>query len=417
MRRKETFVKGYKYMILGGGVVAGYAARQFVERGVKAGELGIISADTQLPYERPPLSKEYLAGKTELEGVLINDAEFYRKHFIGVRLDDPVVSVDLVEKRLETRSNNVFACEKLLIATGSRVRTLEVPNADLNGIHTLRWLDDARSIRVDAEVAEKAVVIGGGFIGMEVASQLAQRGIDTTMVFPEERLMAKVFTPKMSAFFRHYFQERGVSIVTQAEIDSFAGNQAVSAVILRSGKELAADLVVAGIGVEPEVELFNDSGLKLDDGVVVNEYLETDITDVYAAGDVARYYDVVFEKQRRVEHWDNAVQHGKHAANIMTGDRKPLRHVPYFFSDVFDLSWEFWGDPEGADSAIHRGAVDEGSFSTWWIQGERIVAAFVMKRPDEERELAPVWIETGELVSAAHLRDRTQTLRRLSVPA
>lgn len=403
-------MKGYKYVIMGGGVVAGYAARQFVERGIKAGKLGIISADNQLPYERPALSKGFLAGKADMQDIFINDAKFYRKHFIGVRLDDPVESVDLVEKCLELRSRNVYGFDKLLIATGSRARTLDVPGANLKGLYTLRWLDDARLVRFEAEFAQRAVVIGGGFIGMEVASQLAQRGIDTTMVFPEKRLMASLFTPQMSALFHLYFQDHGITMVTRAEIESFAGNETVSAVVLRSGKELAADLVVAGIGVDPEVELLKGSGLMLDDGVVVNEYLETNVPDVYAAGDVAKYFDPIFGKLRRVEHWHNAVQQGKHAADVMTGKREPLHTIPYFSSDVFDLSWEFWGDSQGAEGVIHRGDIDGGCFSAWWTKGDRVMAAFVMNRPNEERELAPAWIKRGGQVSLARLADQTRPL-------
>jgi NADPH-dependent 2,4-dienoyl-CoA reductase/sulfur reductase-like enzyme len=403
-------VKGYKYVIMGGGVVAGYAARQFVERGIKAGELGIISADNQLPYDRPPLSKDFLAGETEMEDILINDAEFYRTHFIGVRLDDPVESVELDDKHLRTRSGSVYGFEKLLIATGSRVRHLDVPGAELEGLYTLRWLDDARRIRAGAEVAQKTVVIGGGFIGMEVASQLAQKAINTTMVFPEDRLMAGFFTPEMSAFFQRYFEDRGIEFVTRAEIECFSGDETVSGVVLRSGQELAADLIVAGIGVDPQVEVLGGSGLTLDDGVVVDEYLETNVTDVYAAGDVARYYDPVFEKRRHVEHWDNAVQQGKHAADVMTGRREPFETIPYFFSDVFDLSWEFWGDVQGAEGVVHRGDVGEGSFSAWWTLGETVVGAFVMNRPEEERELAPKWIENRDKISLERLADRTRSL-------
>jgi NADPH-dependent 2,4-dienoyl-CoA reductase/sulfur reductase-like enzyme len=150
--------------------------------------------------------------------------------------------------------------------------------------------------------------------------------------------------------------------------------------------------------------------LKLENGIVVNEYLETNLPGIYAAGDVTNYYDVIFGKQRRIEHWDNAFQQGKHAAAIMTGKREPFQKVPYFFSDIFDLSWEFWGDTEGAGQTIHRGNLESGSFSTWWLKDDRIVAAFVMNRPEEEREVAPKWIEKGHEVSPAALADETQPL-------
>ncbi len=162
--------------------------------------------------------------------------------------------------------------------------------------------------------------------------------------------------------------------------------------------------------MDPQVDVLKGSGLTLDDGVVVNEYLETDVADVYAAGDVAQYYDPIFEKRRRVEHWDNAVQQGKHAADVMTGRREPFQTVPYFFSDVFDLSWEFWGDVQGAEEVAYRGELGDGSFSVWWTKGDAVVAAFVMDRPEEERELAPKWIKNAHEVSLARLEDEARSL-------
>src|SRR5262249_10426342 len=155
------------------------------------------------------------------------------------------------------------------------------------------------------------------------------------------------------------------------------------------GRAIPADLVVAGIGVEPVTEFLASSGIALDNGVVVNEYLEANRSDIYAAGDVANYNDVLFGKRRRVEHWDNAVSQGQHVARILMGDRQPFRHVPYFFSDVFDLSYEFWGDTSGANQTVTRGDIQTKSFSVWWLRGEQLVAAFMMNRPDDERNVAP----------------------------
>jgi NADPH-dependent 2,4-dienoyl-CoA reductase/sulfur reductase-like enzyme len=405
-----TIMKGYEYTIIGGGVVAGYAARELVDQGITAGDLGIISADNQAPYDRPPLSKGFLAGSVGMDEILINDAEFYNDHFIGVRLEDPVVAIDFEQRTLQTRANNVYGFEKLLIATGAQARTFDLPGSDLNGICTLRSLDDARTIRLEMEQADRAVVIGGGFIGMEIASQFADKEIATTLVFPEEHLMAELFTPQMSDYFEAYYRDRGVDFVSGAQIESFSGDENVSSVMLRSGRELETDVVVAGIGVEPSVDVFEDSGLQLENGIVVNEYLETNIPNVYAAGDVANYYDVIFEKRRRIEHWDNAAAQGKYAAKVMTGQQEPFEKVPYFFSDIFDLSWEFWGDTEGADRVVHRGEVGLGSFSTWWFKKNRVVAAFIMNRPDEERQLAPTWIKNGRRVSQQALADEAGSI-------
>jgi NADPH-dependent 2,4-dienoyl-CoA reductase/sulfur reductase-like enzyme len=169
-------------------------------------------------------------------------------------------------------------------------------------------------------------------------------------------------------------------------------------------------MVVAGIGVRPVTELLANSGIAVDDGVVVNENLVTNYPDLFAAGDVANYLDVLFQKRRRVEHWDNAVSQGQYCARALMGERAPFRHVPYFFSDVFDLSYEFWGDPDGAEQIVHRGDLSSSSFSVWWVRGNVLVAAFAMNRPDEEREAAPKWIEAGQRVSAAKLVDASGSI-------
>jgi NADPH-dependent 2,4-dienoyl-CoA reductase/sulfur reductase-like enzyme len=183
------------------------------------------------------------------------------------------------------------------------------------------------------------------------------------------------------------------------------GEGAVSMAVLEGGREIACDLVVAGIGVRPVTEMLASSGIDVKDGVTVNEYLETNQPDVYAAGDVANYQDVLFGKRRRVEHWDNAVSQGQHCAKVLMGDRAPFKHVPYFFSDVFDLSYEYWGDSSGSDDVVHRGDLCTNSFSVWWLRQKRLVAAFTMNRPDEERDAAPKWIEAKQTVSAAKLKD------------
>jgi NADPH-dependent 2,4-dienoyl-CoA reductase/sulfur reductase-like enzyme len=393
-----------KYVILGGGMVAGYAAKQLVEGGLKAGELKIVSADTAVPYERPPLSKGFLAGKDSEESIRINPEEFYRDHGIELQLGSEVGSLDANRKSLRLRSGVDIGFEKLVVATGARVRKLEIPGGDLPGVYYLRSLADSKRIRRQAATAKKAVVIGGGFISMEVAAVLAQKGIETTMVMRDDRIWKQFFTPAMSRFFENYYTARGVTLAKQAAAKELRGSGAVKEVMLASGRSLPCDMVVAGIGVLPVTEPVAKSGLEVKDGVVVNEFLETSRPDIYAAGDVANYYDALFQKRRRVEHWDNAVSQGQHSARVLLGERKPFVHVPYFFSDVFDLSYEFWGDPSGAPEVVERGDLSGSSFSVWWLKEQRLVAAFTMNRPDDEREAAPKWIQSKQKVPAERLR-------------
>jgi NADPH-dependent 2,4-dienoyl-CoA reductase/sulfur reductase-like enzyme len=394
-----------KFVILGGGMVAGYAAKQLVDLGLKPGELTILSADTSVPYERPPLSKGFLAGKDTEESIRINPADFYREHGIELRLGCEISRVDPKGKKLALKSGGEFGYGKLLVATGASPRILEIPGAKLQNLYYLRSLDSSKALRSAAEKSKATLVIGGGFIGMEVAAVLAQKKIEVTMVLNEDRLGKRLFSPQMSSFFESYYAAHGVRLLKGATVTALQGEGAVGGAVVNHGQTIPCDLIVAGIGVRPNTELLASSGIEVADGVMVNEYLETSQPDVNAAGDVANYQDVLFRKRRRVEHWDNAVSQGQFCAKALMGERVPFKHVPYFFSDVFDLSYEYWGDSSGTDQIVHRGDLSSKSFSVWWLRQKQLVAAFVMSRPDEERDVAPQWIEAKQTVSAAKLEN------------
>jgi NADPH-dependent 2,4-dienoyl-CoA reductase/sulfur reductase-like enzyme len=231
------------------------------------------------------------------------------------------------------------------------------------------------------------------------------------MVLREERIWSRIFTPQMSNFFESYYAARGVRIVKSAEVTALRGPRAVNMVVLGSAPPIPCELVVAGIGVLPVTDIFAGSNIEVGDGILVNEYLETNQPGIYAAGDVANYQDLLFGKRRRVEHWDNAVSQGQYCARVLMGERTPFRHVPYFFSDIFDLSYEYWGDSSKAEEVVQRGDFSSNSVSVWWLRQNQLVAAFAMNRPDEERELAPKWIETKQLVSSKELADATLPVR------
>lgn len=391
-------------------MAAGYAARELVQRGLGAGELTIVSADDALPYERPPLSKSYLAGKDQETDILINPADWYAQHGIAVRLQTPIEAIDGKSRALRTAAGEILTFENLLIATGARARRLACPGSESAQLFYLRSLADSRRLREAAAGARLAAVIGGGFIGMEVASVLAQKKIETTLIVPEERVWSRVFTPAMSEFFEHYYAARGVRLLFGQTVVRMEHTELRSVVVLASGERIGCDLAVAGVGAEPVTELFQGSSLEVDNGIVVNEFLETNAQGMSAAGDVARYQDVLFGKRRRVEHWDNAVSQGQHWATLMKGERQAFVHVPYFFSDIFDLSYELWGDAEGATETVVRGDATTSSFSVWWLKGERLVAAFAMNRPEEERQLAPQWIQSRQAVARDRLADAQRSL-------
>jgi 3-phenylpropionate/trans-cinnamate dioxygenase ferredoxin reductase subunit len=397
-----------KYLVIGGGMVAGYAAKELASRGLGSGELLIISADDALPYERPPLSKGFLSGKENEAGILINNPEWYRQQGIEVKLRTEIESVDVQKKRLRATSGETFEFEALLIATGARARKLDCPGNDLPNVFYLRSLGDSRKIRASLESRKQAVVLGGGFIGMEVAAVLAQKNIETTLILREDRVWNRVFTAPMSEFFERYYVSRGVQLLKRERVARLEGEDRVNSAVLSSGRKIPCDLVVAGIGATPVCELFTNTGLTAENGVVVNEYLETKLPGIFAAGDVANYLDIIFDKRRRVEHWDNAVSQGQHWAGLVRGDRKPFSHVPYFFSDVFDLSYELWGDSEGSTQTVARGDLNSSSFSVWWLKQGRLVSAFTMNRPDEERQAAAEWVMAKQLVSPERLADNNR---------
>lgn len=251
-----------KFVILGGGMVAGYAAKEWVDLGLKPGELVIVSADTTIPYERPPLSKGFLAGKDTEDSVRVNTEDFYRQHGIQVKLGCAVSAIDTKRKRLVLQGGGEFQFEKLILATGARPRRLEIPGADLESVYYLRSLEDSKTIRKRAEAVKCAVVIGGSFIAMEVAAVLAQKGNKVTMVLRDERIGSRIFTPQLSNFFESYYAARSVRIIRSAAVTELRGADAVELVVLGGAPPVPCELVVAG------------GDIAMGDGIIVNEYLE-----------------------------------------------------------------------------------------------------------------------------------------------
>lgn len=407
-------MKKYKYVILGGGTTAGYAAKQFVEEGIEKGELRIITAEPIYPMDRPPLSKGFLKEEMEQNEILINEKSFYEEHGIDLELETCAQSVNFGKKSIQLDNDEEIIYEKLLITTGAKLRRLNTKGSDLENVFYLRNVEQSKKIREKAKKAEKALVLGGQYIGSELAAGLTQLGAKVTMVFPEDKMLAKFATADIASFFQNYYRGKGVEIMQNEEVVEILGEQKVEQAGLKSGEKIETDMLVAGIGVEPNVTLFKNTGLNLNDGIVVNEYCETNIPDVYAAGDVARFPDHIFDKMRRVEHWENAFEQGKHAAKVMSGNREPYEFLPYFFSDVFDLSYEFFGDTEDTDAFFNRGNLKDGNFSTWWFKNDVLHAAFIMSsRPDEEREKAREWIKNKTIINAEEIEDENNKLNEI----
>lgn len=379
----------FDYLIAGGGLTASSCASTL--RGLGAeGRIGLLCAEPHLPYHRPPLSKGVLLGREPVAGVYDHNERFYQKKGIEVFPGRRAASLDAGNATIRDDVGGSCRYGKLLIATGSALRTLNVPGGDLGNLFYLRTVSDAEAILAACDHARTAVVVGAGFIGMELASAFAQRGLETHMLVREDRLFTKLQSRELADFFTSYYREQDVTLHVGQSAEAFEGTDRVSSVLTTGGERIPCDLVAVGVGVEPDTSWLQGSGAELGDGVVVNEFLESNLPNVYAAGDVANFYDPVFNKRRRIEHWDNAIRQGELAARNMLGRHEPYRMVSYFFSDLFDLNFEFLGDNSEFDQVVTRGRLEERSAVVLWLKDHQLVAAFLLgesaaDRPEIER--------------------------------
>ena len=368
------------YVIIGGGL-AGTAAAEAIRRRDKTGRVLLICAEPHPPYDRVPLSKDYLLGKIEREQVFLKQPRFYERNKVELLLHQPAVAVDLEQRLVSLANDEQVGFDKLLLATGGRPRRLPIPGADLDGIYTLRNLEDTEAIRSALQGARRAVVIGGGFIGCELAAGFAQLGLATTIVELTPAVLSLVVDPETSEFVASYLRQQGVTILTQTAAARFVGEQGrVRAVATNTGAEIEADLVAVGVGIAPNTELAATAGLTVDNGVVVNEYLEA--TDsVYAAGDIARYYSPPLGRHLRVEHYDVALQHGRLAGANMTGERRAYTELPYFFSFMGELHINVIGDMSRRQQCIRRGVLSlDPGFVQFYLADGLLQAALSVNR-------------------------------------
>jgi NADPH-dependent 2,4-dienoyl-CoA reductase/sulfur reductase-like enzyme len=327
--------KTYRYLIVGGGMTADAAVHGIRARDPN-GNIAVLCGEKHPPYNRPPLSKKLWAGKP-LDAIWRKTEQTGVDLFLGAR----AVSGDVARKTIADDRGEVYGYEKLLLATGGAPRRL--PSAD-DGVIYFRTLDDYQRLRALADRKGEFVVIGGGFIGSEIAAALAMNGCHLSMVFPESGIGARIYPPKLSDFLNTYFRHKGVAVLNGETIHAVKKSGARFAVETGSGKTLAADAVVAGIGIEPDVGLAKTLGLKIDNGIVVDEQLRAAAPDVFAAGDVANFYSAALGVRRRVEHEDNANTMGALAGRNMAGASEKYEYLPYFYSDLFDLGYEAVGE-------------------------------------------------------------------------
>jgi 3-phenylpropionate/trans-cinnamate dioxygenase ferredoxin reductase subunit len=317
----------------------------------------LICAEPHPPYDRVPLSKGYLLGDIQRDQIFLRPSRFYERNQVELVLGQAATGLDLTARQITLADGRQIGFEKLLLATGGRPRRLPIPGADLAGIYYLRDLEDSDAIRTALQGARRAVVIGGGFIGCEVATGLAHLGLATTVVELTPGVLSLVLDAETSGFIEAFLRQQGVTVLTNTAATHFVAEQGrVRAVVTNTGAHLEADLVTVGVGIIPNTELAAAAGLPVDNGVVVNEYLEA-APGVYAAGDIARYYSPPLGRQVRVEHYDVALQHGRVAGANMTGERRSYTELPYFFSYMGDLHIDVVGDMSRRQQSVRRGAL------------------------------------------------------------
>src|SRR5262245_54670281 len=344
------------YVIIGGGL-AGVAAADAIRRRDKTGQLMLICAESHPPYDRVPLSKGYLLGEIERDQVFLRPSRFYERNKVELILGQAATALDLTTRQITLADGSQIGFEKLLLATGGRPRRLPIPGAELEGIYYLRNLEDSDAIRAALQGARRAVVIGGGFIGCEVATGLAQLGLATTVVELTPGVLSLVLDAETSGFIESFLRQQGITVLTNTAAAHFVGEQGrVRAVVTNTGAALDADLVAVGVGIAPNTELAAAAGLPVDNGVLVNEYLEA-APGVYAAGDIARYYSPPLGRQLRVEHYDVALQHGRVAGANMTGGQLSYTELPYFFSYMGGLHFDVVGVISRRQQRVRRGSL------------------------------------------------------------
>jgi NADPH-dependent 2,4-dienoyl-CoA reductase/sulfur reductase-like enzyme len=372
----------FELVIAGGGLTAARAIKSYRETG-GGGRIALLSKESVLPYHRPALSKRYLRGETGAP--FAEDDAFYREHDVEVLLETAVTAVD-VGTRTVTAGGGEFAYGKLLLATGATPRRLQVPGADLAGVFALRTLQDSDAIREAAGAAERAVVVGAGFIGMEVAASLRQLGLAVTLIHMGHGLFDQLGSPELSEQLLALYRERDVEVLLEEEVARFGGVEALEYVEAKSGLCVEADIAVVGVGVIPNVDFLEGSGVLLDNGVVVNDRFETAAPEVYAAGDVANFFDPLYRRQRRIEHWSNANYQGTEVGKLLAGQDGGYDTVSSFFSEVFGTTIKVFGDTSRGVQLPAEGSLESGFLAGYGDEG-RLVGAISVGQPEETEAL------------------------------
>jgi 3-phenylpropionate/trans-cinnamate dioxygenase ferredoxin reductase subunit len=393
------------FIIAGAGLAGAKAAETLRAEGFD-GRLVLIGSEPERPYERPPLSKGYLRGEVERPAVYVHDEGFYADHDIELRTSTSVMGLDPAAREVALADGQRLRFDRLLLALGSEPRRLSVPGASLDGVFYLRDLADAEALRPRLRAGARMVVVGGGWIGAEVAASARQAGVDVTIVHRRSLPLEGVLGAEVAQVFAEVHREHGVRLIANAALERLEGVGSGQRVVLADGRSLKCDLAVVGIGAAPRTELAAAAGLAVGDGVLVDERLETTAAGIFAAGDLANAWHPFYDRRVRVEHWANALNQGPVAARNMLGQAVAYERLPYFYSDQYELGMEYTGLAAHADRVVLRGEPGGRELLAFWMRERRVVAGMSLN----------VWTVTEPI--QALIRSRAPVdARRLADPA
>jgi NADPH-dependent 2,4-dienoyl-CoA reductase/sulfur reductase-like enzyme len=393
-----------RYVIVGGGLAAATAAEELREHDGD-GEIHVFAGEPHNPYIRPPLSKELMLGKDARDSVFVHPETWYRDKHIVVATGERVSA--LGDHVVTLAGGREVPFDRLLLATGSTPRRLDLPGGDADGIHTLRTIDDSETLKTRLEGGgRRVVVIGAGWIGLELAAAARTYGNDVTVVAPGRVPLASALGDELGTMFRELHEQNGVTFRLETKVLSFERNDGRVSAVVTDGGTIPADLVVVGVGAAPDVALAEAAGIELDDGILVDQHLATSAPDVFAAGDVANAFHPVIGQRMRNEHWANAIAGGKVAAASMAGADASLDDIPYFYTDQFDLGMEYSGYPPLAKDAdvVYRGDRDKREVIAFWMHGGRVVAGMNVNVWDVNEDVQKL-IRAEKDVDRARLAD------------
>jgi 3-phenylpropionate/trans-cinnamate dioxygenase ferredoxin reductase subunit len=402
------------FVIVGASLAGAKAAETLREEGFD-GKLVLIGEEPERPYERPPLTKDYLRDESPREKAYVHPENFYAEHDIELLTGTAVTTLDLARKQVTLDGGRELGYDRLLLSNGAQPRPISIPGAELDGVHYLRTLGDCDALRARLDAGGSVAVIGAGWIGCEFAASARMRGAEVTIVEPASVPLERVLGPEVGGVYRDLHRDHGVRLLSGSGVASFEGDDAVRRVMTSDGQAIDCDYVVVGIGAVPRIELAASGGLRTDNGILVDERLATSAEDVYAAGDVANAWHPFYGQAVRVEHWANALNQGPAAARAMLGQPVSYDRIPYFFSDQYDVGMEYSGFAPEWDEVVFRGDPASREFIAFWLREQRVVAGMNVNVWDVNEHVQAL-IRSRNVIESAVLADPDTPLDSLVGP-